>query len=113
MRAELFSRAGFLFCASGGETTWMMRVTCNTVSVLILLMLKPLLITSVKRLKPSKKILGRLKLGHLMIIRQNRYLFASVSPDIEALLSLVSIFSLLCKNLVSIFVRSTADTLLE
>ena len=54
-----------------------------------------------------------LKKRHLMIIRQNRYLFASVSPDIEALLSLVSIFSLLCKNLVSIFVRSTADTLLE
>ena len=42
----------------------MMRATCNTVSVLILLMLKPLLRTSVKRLKPSKKILGRLKLGH-------------------------------------------------
>ena len=42
-----------------------------------------------------------LKKRHLMIIRQNRYLFANASSDIEALLSLVSIFSLLCRNLVS------------
>ena len=54
----------------------MMRATCNTVSVLILLMLKSLLRTSVKRLKPSKKILGRLKLGrsrwvHTYLVLEN------------------------------------------
>ena len=70
----------------------MMRVTCNTVSVLILLMLKPLLITSVKRLKPSKKILGRLKLGRSRWVHL-RFLPArwgrerpSASPELSVML---------------------------
>ena len=66
--------------------------TCNTVSVLILLMLKPLLITSVKRLKPSKKILGRLKLGRSRWVHL-RFLPArwgrerpSASPELSVML---------------------------